>query len=102
MSQEALMAIVPNNMGDEYDRLHKLQKVMDESSYNAYVHGRAFDAIERYRQTGDPKALEDAQFYMHRVTHQVMKGLHESARIEQNRRDIARLNILNEMNNEPE
>lgn len=102
MSQEALMAIVPNNMGDEYDRLHKLQKVMDESSYNAYVHGRALDSIERYRETGDPKALEDAQFYMHRVTHQVLKGLHESARIEQNRREIARLNILNEMNNEPE
>ncbi len=102
MSQEALMAIVPNNMGEEYDRLYKLQKVMDESSYNAYVHGRALDAIQRYRETGDPRALEDAQFYMHRVTHQVLKGLEENARLEQNRRDIERLNLLNEMNNDPE
>jgi hypothetical protein len=102
MSQEALMAIVPNNMGEEYDRLYRLQKVMDESSYNAYVHGRALDAIQRYRETGNPKALEDAQFYMHRVTHQVLKSLSECARIEQNRREIIRLNILNEMHNESE
>jgi hypothetical protein len=81
-------------MSEEHERLDKLTKFMPESMYNDYLQGRALEALQRYRDTNDLEALEEMQFFMHRITHQVIKQIEENVKIREAVSEVERLNIL--------
>jgi hypothetical protein len=81
-------------MSEEHARLDKLTKFMPESMYNDYLQGRALEALQRYRDTNDLEALEEMQFFMHRITHQVIKQIEENVKLREAVSEVERLNIL--------
>jgi len=81
-------------MSEEHARLDKLTKFMPESMYNDYLQGRALEALQRYRDTSDLEALEEMQFFMHRITHQVIKQIEENVKLREAVSEIERLNIM--------
>jgi len=81
-------------MSEEHARLDKLTKFMPESMYNDYLQGRALEALQRYRDTSDLEALEEMQFFMHRITHQVIKQIEENVKLRETVSEVERLNIM--------
>jgi hypothetical protein len=81
-------------MSEEHARLDKLTKFMPESMYNDYLQGRALEALQRYRDTSDLEALEEMQFFMHRITHQVIKQIEENVKLREAVSEVERLNIM--------
>jgi hypothetical protein len=94
--QNAMMPVVPN-MADEHARLDKLSKFMPAGMYTDYLHGRALEALQRYREDNDLEALEEMQFFMHRITHQVIKNLEESVRIREAVSEAEKLKIMSDI-----
>lgn len=91
--QNAMSPVCPV-MNEEHERLDKLTKFMPESMYNDYLQGRALEALQRYRDTSDLEALEEMQFFMHRITHQVIKQIEENVKLREAVSEVERLNIL--------
>ena len=91
--QSAMTPVCPV-MSEEHERLDKLSKVMPGNIYNDYLQGRALDALQRYRETHDIEALEEMQFYMHRITHQVVKNLDASIKVREAIAERDKLNIM--------
>jgi hypothetical protein len=81
-------------MSEEHERLDKLSKVMPDNVYSDYLQGRALAALQRYRETNDIADLEEMQFYMHRITHQVLKSLEESTKVREALAEQQKLNIM--------
>ena len=81
-------------MSEEHERLDKLSKVMPDNVYSDYLQGRALAALQRYRETNDIADLEEMQFYMHRITHQVLKSLEESTKVREALAEQKKLNIM--------
>lgn len=94
--QNAMLPVVPN-MAEEHARLDKLAGVMPQSVYTDYIQGRALDALQRYRETNDLEALEEMQFFMHRITHQVIKNLEEGVRVREAVSEIEKLKIMSDI-----
>jgi len=65
--------------------------------YTDYLQGRALEALQRYREENDLEALEEMQFFMHRITHQVIKNLEESVRIHEAMSEAEKLKIMSDI-----
>ncbi len=91
--QNAMTPVCPV-MSEEHERLDKLSKVMPDNVYSDYLQGRALAALQRYRETNDIADLEEMQFYMHRITHQVLKSLEESTKVREALAEQKKLNIM--------
>lgn len=91
--QNAMTPVCPL-MNKEHERLDKLSKVMPGNIYSDYLQGRALAALHRYRETHDIEALEEMQFYMHRITHQVVKGLNASIKVREALSEQEKLNVM--------
>lgn len=91
--QSAMTPVCPV-MSEEHERLDKLSKVMPDNVYSDYLQGRALAALQRYRETNDITDLEEMQFYMHRITHQVLKSLQESTKVREALAEQQKLNIM--------
>ena len=91
--QSAMTPVCPV-MSEEHERLDKLSKVMPDNVYSDYLQGRALAALQRYRETNDIADLEEMQFYMHRITHQVLKSLEESTKVREALAEQQKLNIM--------
>jgi len=91
--QSAMTPVCPV-MSEEHERLDKLSKVMPDNVYSDYLQGRALAALQRYRETNDLADLEEMQFYMHRITHQVLKSLEESTKVREALAEQQKLNIM--------
>lgn len=91
--QNAMTPVCPV-MSEEHERLDKLSKVMPDNVYSDYLQGRALAALQRYRETNDITDLEEMQFYMHRITHQVLKSLEESTKVREALAEQQKLNIM--------
>jgi hypothetical protein len=91
--QNAMTPVCPV-MSEEHERLDKLSKVMPDNVYSDYLQGRALAALQRYRETNDITDLEEMQFYMHRITHQVLKSLEESTKVREALAEQKKLNIM--------
>ena len=91
--QNAMTPVCPV-MSEEHERLDKLSKVMPDNVYSDYLQGRALAALQRYRETNDIADLEEMQFYMHRITHQVLKSLEESTKVREALAEQQKLNIM--------
>jgi len=84
-------------MADELDNLEKLQKYMTDTEYQQYLEKRAIEALIKYRGSSDLEALEEMQFFMHRITHQIFLGIQKTKEHETTQQQIDRLNILASM-----
>ena len=84
-------------MADELANLDKLREYMSESEYQQYLEKRAIEALIKYRGSSDLKALEEMQFFMHRITHEIFMGIQKTKEHESTQQQIERLNILASM-----
>lgn len=91
--QSAMTPVCPV-MSEEHERLDKLSKIMPDNVYSDYLQGRALAALQRYRETNNIADLEEMQFYMHRITHQVLKSLEESTKVREALAEQQKLNIM--------
>jgi hypothetical protein len=55
---------------------------------------RAIEALIKYRASSDLDALEEMQFFMHRITHEIFLGLKKSGEQQTVQDQIRRLNLL--------
>ncbi len=84
-------------MADELANLDKLRQYMSESEYQQYLEKRAIEALIKYRGSSDLKALEEMQFFMHRITHEIFMGIKKTKEYETTQQQVKRLNILASM-----
>lgn len=84
-------------MADELANLDKLRQYMSESEYQQYLEKRAIEALIKYRGSSDLKALEEMQFFMHRITHEIFMGIKKTKEYETTQQQVERLNILASM-----
>ena len=85
-------------MSDELENLEKLREYMSEIEFQQYLEKRAIEALIKYRATSDLEALEEMQFFMHRITHEIILGLKKSSDDERALQEqIKRLNTFAEM-----
>lgn len=81
-------------MADELENLEKLRKYMSETEFQQYLEKRAIEALIKYRATSDLEALEEMQFFMHRITHEIFLGLKKSDQKSTVQDQIKRLNLM--------
>ena len=84
-------------MADELANLDKLRQYMSEPEYQQYLEKRAIEALIKYRGSSDLKALEEMQFFMHRITHEIFMGIKKTKEYETTQQQVKRLNILASM-----
>lgn len=84
-------------MADELANLDKLREYMSDTEYQQYLEKRAIEALIKYRGSSDLKALEEMQFFMHRITHEIFLGIKKTKEHESTQEQINRLNILASM-----
>jgi hypothetical protein len=84
-------------MANELENLEKLREYMSETEFEQYLEKRAIEALIKYRATSDLEALEEMQFFMHRITHEIILGLKKSGEAQTLQDQIKRLNTLAEM-----
>ena len=81
-------------MAEELEYLEKVHEYMNDTEYQQYLEKRAIEALIKYRATSDLKALEEMQFFMHRITHEIFMGIKEMEKHESTQEQIKRLNML--------
>ena len=81
-------------MADELANLDKLSEYMSEVEFQQYLEKRAIEALIKYRGSSDLEALEEMQFFMHRITHQIFLGIKKTQEFETTQDQIKRLNML--------
>lgn len=91
--KDPMMPPVPM-MADELENLEKLRKYMSETEFQQYLEKRAIEALIKYRATSDLEALEEMQFFMHRITHEIFLGLKKSDQKSTVQDQIKRLNLM--------
>ena len=84
-------------MADELANLDKLREYMSEVEFQQYLEKRAIEALIKYRASSDLEALEEMQFFMHRITHEIFMGIKKTKEHETTQEQINRLNILASM-----
>jgi hypothetical protein len=94
--QNAMAPVVPT-MADELARLEKMRAYMTDSSYNEYLQSRALEALVKYRETHDIEDLEEMQFFMHRITHQVIKNIEEHVKVREAVSEVEKLKIMSDI-----
>jgi len=81
-------------MAEELENLENLKKYMDENEYHAYLEKRALEALVRYRAKSNLEDLEEMQFFMHRITHNIIEGVKRTEEHNEQQERIKRLNIM--------
>lgn len=81
-------------MADELANLEKLREYMSEPEFQQYLEKRAIEALIKYRASSDLEALEEMQFFMHRITHEIFMGIKKTQEFETTQDQIKRLNML--------
>ena len=81
-------------MADELANLDKLREYMTEAEFQQYLEKRAIEALIKYRSSSDLEALEEMQFFMHRITHEIFMGIKKTEQFESTQEQIQRLNML--------
>ena len=81
-------------MAEEMENLENLKKYMDDNEYHAYLEKRALEALVRYRAKSNLEDLEEMQFFMHRITHNIIEGVKKTEELIAQKEQIRRLNIL--------
>jgi hypothetical protein len=67
---------------------------MTEAEFQQYLEKRAIEALIKYRGSSDLEALEEMQFFMHRITHEIFMGIKKTEQFESTQEQIQRLNML--------
>jgi hypothetical protein len=91
------MRLILSTMGAEVECLAELESKLGEEYFAAFLQGVVLRALWWYRKTGLVEHLEQAQFYMHRMTHFTMKSALESTKIAQQAYEIERLNLFQKL-----
>jgi len=81
-------------MADELANLDKLREYMSAAEFQQYLEKRAIEALIKYRASSDLEALEEMQFFMHRITHEIFMGIKKTQEFETTQDQIKRLNML--------
>lgn len=81
-------------MAEELEYLEKVREYMNDTEYQQYLEKRAIEALIKYRGSSDLEALEEMQFFMHRITHQIFLGIKKTQEFETTQDQIKRLNML--------
>ena len=81
-------------MADELANLDKLKEYMTDAEFQQYLEKRAIEALIKYRGSSDLEALEEMQFFMHRITHEIFMGIKKTEQFESTQEQIQRLNML--------
>ena len=84
-------------MADELANLDKLREYMSAAEFQQYLEKRAIEALIKYRASSDLEALEEMQFFMHRITHNIIEGVKKTEEIKAQEEQIRRLNIMASM-----
>jgi len=91
--KDPMKPVVPM-MAEEMENLENLKKYMDDNEYHAYLEKRALEALVRYRAKSELEDLEEMQFFMHRITHNIIEGVKKTEELIAQKEQIRRLNIL--------
>jgi hypothetical protein len=91
--RDPMKPVVPL-MAEEMENLENLKKYMDDNEYHAYLEKRALEALVRYRAKSELEDLEEMQFFMHRITHNIIEGVKKTEELIAQKEQIRRLNIL--------
>lgn len=91
------MRLIASAMGEEVECLAALESKLGEEYFAVFLQGIVLRALWWYRKTGLVEHLEQAQFYMHRMTHFTMKSAQEAAKVAQQAYEIERLNLFQKM-----
>jgi len=91
--RDPMKPVVPL-MAEEMENLENLKKYMDDNEYHAYLEKRALEALVRYRAKSNLEDLEEMQFFMHRITHNIIEGVKKTEELIAQKEQIRRLNIL--------
>jgi len=91
--KDPMTAPVPR-MADELNYLENVRAYMSQTEYQQYLEQRAIEALIKYRATSDLESLEEMQFFMHRITHQIFLGIKKTQEFETTQDQIKRLNML--------
>jgi len=91
--KDPMTAPVPM-MAEELENLENLKKYMDQNEYHAYLEKRALEALVRYRAKSNLEDLEEMQFFMHRITHNIIEGVKKTEEFKEQQNQIKRLNVL--------
>lgn len=81
-------------MAEELENLESLKKYMDENEYHAYLEKRALEALVRYRAKSNLEDLEEMQFFMHRITHNIIEGVKKTEDHQRQKEQVKRLNMM--------
>jgi len=76
--KDPMMPSVPL-MAAELSHLETLRQYLTPSEYQNHLEQRAIEALIKYRGSSDLEALEEMQFFMHRITHEIFLGIKKSA-----------------------
>jgi len=91
--RDPMKPVVPL-MAEEMENLENLKKYMDDNEYHAYLEKRALEALVRYRAKSNLEDLEEMQFFMHRITHNIIEGVKKTEELIAQKEQIRRLNVL--------
>jgi len=94
--RDPMKPVVPL-MAEEMENLENLKKYMDDNEYHAYLEKRALEALVRYRAKSNLEDLEEMQFFMHRITHNIIEGVKKTEELNAQKEQIRRLNIMASM-----
>jgi len=94
--KDPMKPVVPM-MADEMENLENLKKYMDDNEYHAYLEKRALEALVRYRAKSELEDLEEMQFFMHRITHNIIEGVKKTEELNAQKEQIRKLNIMASM-----
>ena len=94
--RDPMKPVVPL-MAEEMENLENLKKYMDDNEYHAYLEKRALEALVRYRAKSNLEDLEEMQFFMHRLTHNIIEGVKKTEELNAQKEQIRRLNIMASM-----
>ena len=84
-------------MAEELEYLETVRAYMSNEEYHQYLEKRALEALVRYRKHHDIEALEEMQFFMHRITHNIIEGVKKTEEHNAHEEQIRRLNIMSSM-----
>jgi len=91
--KDPMKPVVPM-MAEEMENLENLKKYMDDNEYHAYLEKLALEALVRYRAKSELEDLEEMQFFMHRITHNIIEGVKKTEELIAQKEQVRRLNIL--------
>lgn len=91
--KDPMKPVVPM-MALELESLEKLKKYMSAQEYHTHLEKRAIESLLKYRKDSNLEDLEAVQFFMHRITHNIIDGIEKTEKEKLQAEQIKRLNIL--------